>query len=130
VTPVPLLLRAAAAACAASLAGCGLVDPLDDRLKTCRDARVDLVNSQQTLGPVHLAAEEEVFSEATWLPSGASRRITLCLERGDRKGFRAGDRGGAVLAAATCVAERTSSAYESTVVRVVWTPAGLLCEGW
>jgi hypothetical protein len=127
----PTLLRLAAVlAGAGSLLGCGLVDPLDGRLKTCRDAQVDLVNSPQTLGPVHLAAEGEAFTDATWLPSGASRRITLCLERGDRKSFRAGTREGAVLATATCVAEKTSSAYESGVVRVVWTPAGLLCEAW
>jgi hypothetical protein len=105
---------------------------LDARLKTCHDLRVELVNALPSEGPVHIATEEEGFSTVTLLPAvagGSSRAITLCVEKGDRKRFRAAY-GNVVVAVATCVVSRTANDLESATARVVWSNQGLLCEGW
>jgi len=107
--------------------GCGVFDDLSDRFKTCEETPVDIVNSQQTRAAVHIAGPEEDFSDQNRLESGASRRISLCLERGDRKRFRV-MRDGVVLEATNCVASYSS--YEARTVSVVWTPSGIRCEGW
>jgi hypothetical protein len=114
---------------AVALAGsaCDLVDDLTNRFKTCEDATVVLLNSEQTLGAVNITAPGEDFTAENLLESGFSRRVSLCLERGDRKMFRAGSNG-QVIGTATCVAERAR--YEGVVPRVVWGPAGFSCQGW
>ncbi|HLA77868.1 MAG TPA: hypothetical protein VJU18_09855 [Vicinamibacteria bacterium] len=123
----PLLLGCLSTLCSL---GCGLDGVFDDRLKTCGDAAVDLVNSEQAQTAVHIAGPTESFTAETFLASGASRRITLCLERGDRKSFRAGDRNAQVLTSVTCVATRTPDQYEAAVARVVFGPLGFSCENW
>ena len=107
--------------------GCGVFDDLSDRFKTCEDTPVDLINSEQTRATVNIAGPEEGFREENELLSGRSRRIFLCLERGDRKRFRV-EREGQVIAAVNCVASLSS--YEARTVSVIWTPAGLRCDGW
>lgn len=108
-------------------AGCDFTRDLTDRLGTCDETPVDLVNDPQTLGPVNIAGEGEDFRPENLLASGASRRIYVCIEKGDRKKFRALV-GHEVVAVATCAASR--SRYEAVVVSVRWTPIGLRCEGW
>ena len=110
--------------------GCGLDGVFHNRLKTCGDAAIELVNSEQAQAAVHIAGPAESFTAETFLASGASRRIVLCLERGDRKAFRAGDRDGHTVGSVTCVATRTSDQYEASVARVVWGPLGFSCENW
>jgi hypothetical protein len=117
----------AAAAVLAATAGCGIFDDLSDRFKTCDDTPVDLVNSQQTRNAVNIAGPEEDFRPENVLESGASRRIFLCLEKGNRKRFRV-EENGQVVAALNCVASRAS--YEARVVQVIWTPTGLVCKDW
>jgi hypothetical protein len=115
------------AACA--LPACG---PLEERLKTCRDLRVELVNALPSEGPIHIAVEGEGFSSQTLLasvPGGTSRSLSLCVEKGDRKRFRAGQ-GDTVVGVATCVVSRTANDLEAATSRVLWTKDGLVCEGW
>jgi len=107
--------------------GCNVFDDLSDRFKTCDDTPVDLVNSEQTRFPVNIAGPEEGFLPENVLPSGGSRRIFLCLERGNRKRFRV-EQEGTIVAVVNCVASYSS--YETRVVSVVWTPTGIVCEGW
>jgi hypothetical protein len=108
------------------LAGC---DWLDDRFKTCRDVRVDLLNSQQTLDPIHLVGPDESFDSSNRLESGASRSLVQCLEKGDRKKFRAGSLNGDTIGLVTCVAEKSS--YEGQPVpQVVWFTTGFECLDW
>jgi hypothetical protein len=117
----------AAAGVASATQGCGIFDDLSDRFKTCDDTPVDLVNSQQTRNSVTIAGPEEDFKPEYELASGASRRIHLCLEEGDRKRFRVLENG-VVVVALNCVASRSS--YEARTVQVVWTPTGLVCRDW
>lgn len=122
-----------AAGLALWLAAAGLsCNALDARLKTCRDLRVDLVNALPSEGAVHIALEGEALSTTTLLPAvagGSTRSLEVCVERGDRKRFRAayGDR---VVANATCVVSRATEELQSATARVVWSNQGLLCEGW
>jgi len=102
-------------------------DYLKDRTKTCQDIRVDIVNSQQTLAPIAIAGPGETFTSESVLASGASRTITLCVEKGDREEFRA-SLDGVVVAVARCVVERTPDEGGSS--RVVWTLQGFLCQNW
>ena len=91
--------------------------------------QVDLLNSEQSIDPVGILADgEQPFAEAV-LASGSSRSLSLCVERGDAKRFRA-LRGAAVLAVANCVVSRAPYEYETAVARVVWDPRGLVCENW
>ena len=69
----PVLLMLAALLTAASC------DWVEDRFKTCRDLRVDLVNNRQARLAVHIADEAEGFSDVTYLESGAARRIVVCI---------------------------------------------------
>jgi len=107
--------------------GCNLFDDLSDHFKTCEDVPVDLINSEQTRSSVNIAGPEEAFLPENLLASGRSRRISLCIERGDRKRFRV-EQNGDVIAALNCVASRSS--YEARAVSVIWTPRGLTCEDW
>jgi len=107
--------------------GCNVFDDLTDRFKTCEDTPVDLVNSMQTRFAVNIAGPEEDFHANNRLESGESRRIYLCLERGNRKRFRV-EQDGNVVAVVNCVASHSS--YETRTVSVVWTPTGVVCEGW
>ena len=112
-----------ALALVAAAAGCGFFE----RFKSCRDVRVRVVNSQQTLSAVNIAAPGEDFTPETLLESGASREIVLCLDRGESVKFRAA-KDGQVLGIARCVADQSS--YEGTSVTVLWTLQGFLCQGW
>jgi hypothetical protein len=110
----------------------GSCDSLEARLKTCRDLRVELVNALPSEGPVHIAIEGESFSGTTLLPAspgGSSRAMEVCVERGDRKRFRAAY-GDTVVATATCVVSRSTQDLQGATARVVWANTGLLCEGW
>jgi len=107
----------------------GGCDYLEDRFQTCRDLRVDLINNRQARFPVHIASEDESFSEATYLESGATRRIVVCVKRGDRKSFRA-MRDGEIIGAVTCVVSMDRAENESSVARVEWDPDGFRCQSW
>lgn len=107
-------------------AGCSF---LDNRLKTCQDTPVELINSDQTLGPAHVLGPAESATSATLLQSGQSRRIFLCLDKGQTQRFRAQLPNDAQpVATVNCVASLAD--YESARPRVIWTPVGLRCEGW
>jgi len=99
----------------------------DTSFKTCSDARIELANSQQSRETVNLVPPGEDPSPDNLLAPGESRRIELCLSKGDRRGFRV-VRDGATLATATCVASLAS--YEPLVIRVGYGPGGISCEGW
>ena len=120
--------RVVAALMGAGLAGGGC-EYVQDRFRSCGQLHVDLVNSQQTLGPVNLVYEEEPVTAETLLVSGASRRVALCVEKGDRKRFRA-LRAGQVLGAANCVVTRSRWEYDFSVAKVIWAPLGFDCENW
>jgi len=104
-------------------------DWLEGRFKTCRDVRIDLINSQQTVAPIHLAAPAESFGASNFLQSGQSRSVVQCLERGDRKEFRAGSPNGETVGLVTCVAGRSSYEGQPTP-RVVWFSNEFLCQEW
>jgi len=118
--------RVVAAVLALRLAGTGC-DWTDDRFRTCQDAFVHLVNGDQSRAAVDLVAEGEDPGPQTRLQPGQTRRVTACLSRGDRRGFRV-LQDGAVLDQAVCVASRSS--YEGRPAEVRWGPAGLQCAGW
>ena len=118
-----------AAALAALLLTTGGCDWLHDRFRECGHQTVELLNSEQSIGPVAILAEGERDSDEAVLASGASRRLELCVERGDAKRFRA-VRGGETLAVANCTVSRSRYQYEATIVRVVWDARGLVCENW
>ncbi len=106
--------------------GCGWMDDHFD----CGNQTVELLNSDQSIAPVAILFEEESLPEReALLVSGASRRLDVCVERGDAKRFRA-VRGGETLAVANCVVSRARYEYEATVLRVVWDARGLVCENW
>jgi hypothetical protein len=111
----------AAALGATVAAGCGT------SFKTCSDAKIELANSQQSRATVHVVPPDEDPSPDNLLAPGESRDIELCLNKGDRRGFRVVLED-ATLATATCVASRAD--YEALVIRVSYGPGGLSCEGW
>ena len=121
-------IRIAPALLALVSLGCSL----EQRLKSCRDLRIDLVNALPSEGPVHIAAEGEPLSDSTLLPAiagGSSRSIVECVERGDSKRFRAAY-GTQVVAVVACTVSHSSSDLEGATARVVWGKQGLACEGW
>ena len=121
-----------AALLALALAGGLSCNSLENRLKTCRDLRVDLVNALPSEGPVHIARDGEGLNETTLLPAvpgGSTRTISVCVERGDRQGFVAAY-GNTIVARANCVVTRGAEELESATSRVAWRNQGLLCEGW
>lgn len=128
------LVRKASALLVVALGAGGLAcNSLENRLKTCRDFRVDLVNGLPSEGAVHIAIDGEALSNDVTLlpavPGGSSRTISVCAERGDRKRFRAAY-GNVVVAIATCVVSHATEELESISARVVWGNQGLLCENW
>jgi hypothetical protein len=120
----PNAVVAASLAAGLAVAGC---DWLGDRFKTCQDAFVDLVNGDQSSDAIDLVADGEDPGPQTGLLPGQARRVTYCLSKGDRRGFRV-LREGQVLDQAVCVASRAS--YEGRAVQVRWGPAGITCAGW
>ena len=121
------VIRTAVLALAGSLAtGCGLLE----EYKTCRDVRVIVENSYQTLGPVYIQAPGESLTDFGPLDSGQTREVVLCLDRGETARFRAATQPDPnhVIGLVRCVANQAS--YEATSVRVVWTLQGFLCMGW
>lgn len=104
-------------------------DWVQDRFRSCGHVRVELVNGEQSLGPVAILAEHEAYFDEAVLPSNASRGMQLCVERGDAKRFRV-VRAGETVAQSNCVVSRSRQELESTVFRVVWDPRGLVCENW
>lgn len=121
-----LLCRAGAILLCVSMVGCQYIR---DRFKECRDTGVDLVNSPQTTGPIHIVGPNERATNDTILQSGFSRRTTQCLERGDGRKYRAIPVGSIEpIAIVNCVAGQAS--YEGTVLEVVWTVRGFSCPGW
>jgi hypothetical protein len=116
------------AALAAASTGCdGISDYLTNRFKTCDDVRADLINSEQSRFPIYLTGPGEDRSDSTFLESGQKRSISLCLERGDAKRFLAHDQS-QVVATINCVAFKAS--YEGSFVKVIWSPAGFICQDW
>ncbi len=109
------------------LGGCGLTDWVSDRLQTCHDATVRLLNSEQTLGSVDILAKGEVAGDGTLLASGASREVVQCLERGNGYHYRA-ELNGVELAFVNCPASQAH--YEAQTPTVVWTPVGFRCVDW
>jgi hypothetical protein len=107
-------------------AGC---DYLEDRLITCTDLRVDLVNSRQSGSGVYIAAEGEGATPETYLDPGATRRILECVRKGDRRTYRA-FRDTELIGQATCVVSRNREALGAVVSRVEWVPGGFRCENW
>jgi len=102
---------------------------LEDRFKTCRDTRVDLVNSDQSLAAMHIVGPNERATDATLLEPRQTRRTMQCLERGDTRKYRAIPPGQwDPVAIVNCVAANAS--YEGDVLEVVWTVRGFRCEGW
>lgn len=116
----------AAAALASGLATAAC-DWAGDRFETCQDAFADLVNGDQSRAAIDLVAEDEDPGPQTRLQPGQTRRVTYCLSKGDRRGFRV-LQDGVVLDQAVCVASRSS--YEGEAVEVRWGPGGLACAGW
>ena len=126
--------RTASALLVAALgAGSLACNDLENRLKTCRDFRVDLVNSLPSEGAVHIAQDGESLSNDVTLlpavPGGSSRTISVCAERGDRKRFIAAY-GTVIVANATCVVSHATEELESISARVAWTSQGLVCQNW
>jgi len=109
---------------AAASLGCGW---LEDRFKTCRDIRVRIENSEQTLEGVRIAGPGEAFTDDTFLESGDVREKIVCAERGERTEFRA-LHNGRVVGEVKCVLSRHPE--ETTTVRVIWTLQGFQCQGW
>jgi hypothetical protein len=122
--------RFAVVACLLAVAvatpGC---DWVQDRFRTCGHVTVEMRVDRQNRFEAHVAAHEEEFSAATLLQPGQSRRIALCLERGDRVRFRS-EQFGAVNRVSTCVYSKNRIEAEFTTVRVVLYPDQLACENW
>ncbi len=100
---------------------------LHDRLKSCDDVDVRLINDEQTLGAYNLVGPDESPSTDNLVASGAERRRSMCLELGHSQRFRA-LQDGTLASAAQCMPSR--SGYEGVDVRVRWTPIGFICENW
>ena len=125
--PRPIRSLLVAVALAASAACDGVADYLTNRFKTCEDVRTDLVNSEQSRFPIHITGPGENPDSSNRLLSGQVRSISLCLEKGDRKEFRAAD-DAQVVATINCVAFKSS--YEGHFIKVIWSPAGFICQDW
>jgi hypothetical protein len=115
-------------ALAVATTGCDVFDDLGSRFRTCEDVTVVLINDPQTLNDVNLIGPDEIFEEANRLPSGASRSIGMCIQRGDRKRFRVRDDSFQEIATVNCVASLSS--YEAVKPQVSWSPHGLACKYW
>ena len=107
-----------------SVAGCDLAE----RFKTCEDAEIILLNSEQTRVAVNMIGPDEVFAQENLLESGQSRRIVICMDRGDRKRFQV-RQGTQIVASVNCVPSRESYVGHPQPT-VTWTQDDLLCENW
>ena len=110
-------------------ASCNLFEWAEDRARACDVVQIDLVNRSLVAEPVNIAIEGEPFANANLLLAGQTRRLTECVEEGDRRRFRAG-RGGVTLDDANCVVSREAHELEFEVARVVWDVEELYCENW
>lgn len=104
-------------------------DFVQDRFRDCRQLKVDLVNAQFSLGQINLLAEHEPVNDETLLVPGASRRVLVCAERGDRKRFFAA-KDGQFVGVVNCVVTKDPHELESSLARVLWGLQGLSCEDW
>jgi hypothetical protein len=109
-----------------ALTGCGW---LDDTFQTCRHLKVDLENRANSGQPVHIAVDDESYGPENLIPWLSSRRVEVCVERGDVERFRAG-MGPDTFFIAHCPVTITEEQFEATVARVVWDRGELRCENW
>lgn len=109
------------------LTGCPLVNDVEELLGTCHDTSVTLVNSEQTLGAVHILVDDELATAESRLESGEARAVTICLERGRGYKFRA-ESDTRPLAVVKCPS--SVERYEAEMPVVVWTPVGFQCLDW
>jgi hypothetical protein len=112
----------------AAVSGCDWFDDVENRLKTCHDHQVLLVNDEQTIDAVHIIGPDEGVRTDTLLKSGQTRTIFLCLDLGHEYRFRVESQDERELAAIKCPASRHS--YDGVTPSVVWTPIGLRCVDW
>jgi hypothetical protein len=110
-----------------ALTGCPWVDSLTDELGTCHDTPVALVNSEQSIDPVHILVDDELATPESRLESGDSRIVTLCLERGRGYAFRSESDQGPL---ATVRCPSSVAEYTNQTPEVVWTPVGFRCIDW
>jgi hypothetical protein len=110
-----------------ALTGCPLFGDLQDRLGTCHDTAVLLVNSEQTIETVHILVDDELATPESRLESGETRTVSMCLERGRGYRFRA-ESDTRLLATVKCPASLVR--YEGETPSVVWTPVGFQCVDW
>lgn len=113
----------------AGLLGLGGCDWLDDRFRTCSRLDVDLVNQGNSGQPVHIALEHESYGPENLVQWPDTRRVEVCVERGDIKRFRAG-MGPETFYTANCAVSRAEYEFEFNVARVVWDRGLLTCENW
>ncbi len=117
---------AGAGAVVLPLPGC---DTIQDRFRECRHVTVELRTDRQAVVGANLIAENEAVTAATFVAPGDSRRIELCVERGDRKRFLA-FRDSRPVAQATCTVSFSKTGAETARPQVVLQPAGLACLDW
>ena len=110
-----------------ALTGCPWVRSLTDELGTCHDTPVALVNSEQTIDPVHILVDDELATPESRLVSGDSRVVTMCLERGRGYTFRSESDQGPL---ATVKCPSSLARYDNQTPSVVWTPVGFRCFDW
>jgi hypothetical protein len=108
------------------LPGC---DWVEDRFQTCSRLDVDLENRGGSGQAVHLALEHETYGPENLVPWLSTRRVEVCVERGDVKRFRAG-MGSETFFIANCAVSRNEDEFEFNVARVVWDRGELACENW
>lgn len=107
----------------------GGCDWVQDRFRECRHIDVDLKNMPLGNAPLNMIMEGEELSTDNLVGGGASRRVSICAERGDRKRFYAA-RGGEFLGVVNCVLSRDPHEYIATVARVVWDADHFVCENF
>lgn len=120
------MIKAFALAGLVVLPGC---DWVQDRFRECEHLRIDLENQGNSGEAVHIAPEGESFGAENLVPWLSSRRVEVCVERGDVKRFRAGFAGGTIYIA-NCVVTRATYEYEFNTARVVFDRDLLTCENW
>jgi hypothetical protein len=108
---------------------CNLFEWAEDRARDCDVVQIDISNRSLVAEPVNIAMEDEPYANANLLLAGQTRRVTECVEEGDRVRFRAG-RGGITLDDANCVVSREDYELEYEIARVTWDVEELYCENW
>jgi hypothetical protein len=111
-----------------AVSGCNVVDDLAERLESCHDQDVLLLNDEQTIDAVHVLGPDEATAPTTFLQSGQSRKITQCLELGHEYPFRAVSEDLRLLASVKCPVSRRN--YDGITPTVSWTPIGFRCINW